>query len=620
MASTIESSANSAAILSDISMDFSSLKEASYTNEFWQQSAPKKLLEKKTWQVWSRYLKKRKARPSLLELSEAKSSPLQWGFAPELLAETTKQLIELSNQSGVKKNKKKSFSSSEAEQLLAEWSENIPHGQASLNLAIESLAVAHFLPFATEAISEQLWWELLERLWELAKNSQEWRIDVAMPVEQGLAHQMLTGELPQTLAYFFPEMRPLFELQTIGAEALTEGISEILNGDGLPKANYLSQLRPLIACWTRAGMMAKKLKKPAWSRDADEQLHCLTTHALGLSTPEGSPLLGALNQGPWDAAFLSSMFGLYKDLADITTARAVLSKKQTALLEGREVNLVPETSDNCDWAGLAYMRTTWNRNAPVVAVDYSSPHLKLEVWASGKQLISGNWSWETTLDGKRIEPQGNWDETCWFSDDDVDYLELSIDLEGGAILERQILLARDELFLLLADNIMKTSGGKIGHRYRLPLNEKIRFVPELETREALLVSGKPVARILPLALPEWRADPRIGQLFDSEGRLQLEQEVQGRNLSCPMLIDLKKSRATKQCTWRQLTVAQSLEIQPRDVAVAYRAQCGKQQWLYYRSLTERANRTFMGQNVSLDCLVARFLGPEGEVDELLEVE
>ncbi|MCA9231839.1 MAG: hypothetical protein KDA57_14410, partial [Planctomycetales bacterium] len=72
--------------------------------------------------------------------------------------------------------------------------------------------------------------------------------------------------------------------------------------------------------------------------------------------------------------------------------------------------------------------------------------------------------------------------------------------------------------------------------------------------------------------------------------------------------------------WRQLTVAQSLEVQPHDVAVGYRAQCGKDQWLFYRSLDQPANRTVLGQNLSLDCLVARFLAASGEVDELLEID
>ena len=202
----------------------------------------------------------------------------------------------------------------------------------------------------------------------------------------------------------------------------------------------------------------------------------------------------------------------------------------------------------------------------------------------------------------------------------MDYLELSIELTAGARLERQILLARDELFLLLADNIHGNGPGNISHCMRLPLDNSVSFVPEQETREGLLTAGKPIGRVLPLALPEWRTDPRFGELTMTEGRLQLEQQRLGENLACPLLVDLRRSRLSKQCTWRQLTVAEALEIQPHDVAVGYRAQCGKQQWLIYRSLTEPANRSLLGQNLSSECLVARFLAPSGEIDELLEIE
>ena len=152
------------------------------------------------------------------------------------------------------------------------------------------------------------------------------------------------------------------------------------------------------------------------------------------------------------------------------------------------------------------------------------------------------------------------------------------------------------------------------------MDPAVEFQPEKETREGLLSAGKTMARVLPLALPEWRVDCRFGELTAGKVHLQLEQQRPGHNLACPLLIDLKRSRAGKPCTWRQLTVAESLEIQPHDVAVGYRAQCGRDQWLIYRSLAAKANRTLLGQNLSSECLVARFLAPAGEIDELVEIE
>ncbi|MCG8449663.1 MAG: hypothetical protein MI725_08795 [Pirellulales bacterium] len=622
MTTTIESSPNSATSVQDqVNLDSPAcLSEAARETGFWRKSAPKAIATKDSWSVWSHHLRKRKTPLPLTKLCNAAASPLGWGLAQAELAPRTAKLLELHEQLTGQAKGNARTRAEDLEQLLGEWLAEATSPPRTIDDALECLAVAHALPAAVESLNENLWWDVCDALWRVVQSAVDWRSDASLPPEQGLAQQMLAGELTLTLAYLFPEMRPVYKLRTTACDAISEGLNELLNGEGLLQGPYLAFLRPLVACWTRCRLLGEKMKKGTFSRKADEQLHGLTTHALGLSSPEGTSLLGEPHEGPWTADFLRSMLHLYNDTADISTARTLFKKKLTATLKGRQVNVVPETSDNCEWAGVAYMRTEWQRGAPTVAIDYSSPNLRLEVWAGTQRLIAGAWSWETTLNGKRLEPAGSWDETCWFSDNDVDYLELAIDLADGARLERQILLAREELFLLLADNVIGTAGGKLCHRYRLPRDSRIDFRAEKETREGLLCAAKPVARVLPLALPEWRSDPRIGQLTGADGRLQLEQEREGRNISCPLLIDLKKSRTGKPCTWRQLTVAQALEIQPHDVAVGYRAQCGKQQWLIYRSLAERANRSLLGQNVSLECLVARFLAPSGEIDELLEIE
>jgi hypothetical protein len=87
----------------------------------------------------------------------------------------------------------------------------------------------------------------------------------------------------------------------------------------------------------------------------------------------------------------------------------------------------------------------------------------------------------------------------------------------------------------------------------------------------------------------------------------------------PLFLDLKPRRMRRPLTWRQLTVAEGLEIQPNDAAVGYRVMVGNQQWLIYRSLAGAGNRTLLGHNLASETLVARF-GRDGEVRPLLEVE
>jgi len=101
--------------------------------------------------------------------------------------------------------------------------------------------------------------------------------------------------------------------------------------------------------------------------------------------------------------------------------------------------------------------------------------------------------------------------------------------------------------------------------------------------------------------------------------LELRQSTLGRSLFAPLFFDLDRRRFGKPLTWRQLTVAESLAVQPADVAVGYRVSTDGKHWLIYRSLTPSRNRTLLGHNLSSETLVARFTR-KGEVTSLIEIE
>jgi hypothetical protein len=152
----------------------------------------------------------------------------------------------------------------------------------------------------------------------------------------------------------------------------------------------------------------------------------------------------------------------------------------------------------------------------------------------------------------------------------------------------------------------------------LRLDDHAVWQPEAQTRDGVLRAGKLQAAVLPLALPEWRIDPRGGMLTEENGRLVLTQESTGRAMCCPLFFDLKPTRATKERTWRQLTVAEWMEVLPRDVAVGFRAQSGRAQWLIYRSLGPSGNRTVLGHNIAGEFCAGRFR--DGKFEEWLEIE
>jgi hypothetical protein len=335
---------------------------------------------------------------------------------------------------------------------------------------------------------------------------------------------------------------------------------------------------------------------------------------------EGMPRLAAPNAKPWTPDFVAAAHRLAGGKREAAAAHVLLGKSGIAdevpVADAKPLrpSMLSEDSQ------LALLRASWEPGAATIAIDYSGHGLRLEASASGQELFQGVWTAASRCDGKLLKAKSAWDVVCWFSDKDVDYIEFRMDLEGGARLERQVMLARHDQFVLLADHLQNETGAALEHSWQLPLATGLSWNSADETREAVLSSERLALRALPLALPEWRVDPRMGELTCNDGALQLAQRTTARAIACPVFIDLKPGRSTKSCTWRQLTIAESLQIQPPDVAVGYRVQCGRKQWLFYRSQAARGNRTVLGQNTSAEFLAARFLAPSGEIEELILVD
>jgi hypothetical protein len=243
----------------------------------------------------------------------------------------------------------------------------------------------------------------------------------------------------------------------------------------------------------------------------------------------------------------------------------------------------------------------------------------MELRAGDALLWSGACNPNVSLDGQRSPLESDWEQICWESDEDMDYLELEVDLCAGWRVQRHLLLARADRLLFLADAVLGQRRAKIDYGLRLPLAGAANFVPAKETHEGAIESKQRRFSILPLALPEWRRAPSAGRLAQVAGSVELSLSAQGSGLFAPLLVDLDSSRSRKPLTWRRLTVAESRQIQPPDVAVGHRAQLGRQQWLVYRSLAARGNRTLLGHNTAYEFVLARFLRT-GRVEPLLQIE
>lgn len=315
---------------------------------------------------------------------------------------------------------------------------------------------------------------------------------------------------------------------------------------------------------------------------------------------------------------------------------------------------------------LALLRRARRGPHDQLLLDFSGPDVLMELTAAGRVLWTSRWDWQATIDRQPFAPTGPWREVCWHSDSDVDYLEIEQPLAGGWNIQRQAVLGRKDRFLLLADALLgprpregeareseareseaaemkkraepqprplvgaleparplvaAMCASEIRYAATIALGDKVQFAPAAETREGWLACGRQrCATIVPLALPEWRAERGHSDFASAaDNTLVLMQAAQGHALYAPLWIDLDPRHTRQPVTWRRLTVAENLQVMPRDVAVGYRVQIGRGQWLTYRTLAPRGNRTVLGQNYSADFVCSRLI-PNGLTEGIIEIQ
>lgn len=268
----------------------------------------------------------------------------------------------------------------------------------------------------------------------------------------------------------------------------------------------------------------------------------------------------------------------------------------------------------------AVLRAGRSAGDPWLQATYGGRHVQTELCCGRAVLWSGVWQLEVRCNGRAAKPLSDWEEVLRVTDGEADCLELGIELSEGLRVERQILLARKDCFLFLADRILAQQPVRLDYRACLPLAPAVGFRGAEESREGFLTAlRRRRALVLPLALPEWRADDRFGSLEQSNRGLELCQSAEGRGMFAPLFFDLEPHRFGRPLTWRRLTVAENLQAVADDVAAGFRVQISGRQWLVYRSLAPKANRTLLGHNLATETVVARFQR-DGEVDAILEIE
>jgi hypothetical protein len=393
---------------------------------------------------------------------------------------------------------------------------------------------------------------------------------------------------------------------------VSHGLIELLDGEGLPHARFNSYWRMLLGCWTRCLALDQSLPGGRISKSGRLQFEWLIRQTIRWRRAGGSLAW----EGPCSTSVpvdeqLTAALRLAGDEVDRELWSCCLGRRKPE----RSRYELPQAGEHSEWGEQALLRTSWSPDAASLAATFAEGRFRTELACGAVRLWSGADEPQIRIDDELLPNEGEWNELCWASDEDVDYLEVERELSGGWRLQRQFLLVREDRVLLTADVVLGPHPAKIDYRRALPLVDGVRLSPESQTVEARLHRHGQSGFVMPLALSEWRQQTHLGAFAEGE----LRQSALGSGLYAPLWVDLDPQRKRWPRTWRQLTVASERDILPPDAAVAYRVQIGTQQWVVYRSLAPPAARTFLGQHLASEFLVGRF-ATDGSVENLVEVE
>ena len=568
-------------------------------HETWHSTAPKDVVEAYTegdgqegWEAWTDHLEGRRNRPYLGTLLRGGEESLLWGMPASLRESETAELVkQLGRANSFEKRKQRRRWAD----LIADWLDSASIASASTAYAYECLAYTHSLVQLTSCIGENLWWKLVNHLTTMAREARQ-----QDALTDPLVWQLLAGELPLALAYLLPEIRVCQDQSLVAWSTIAQGLNELVDEGGVPATPVVPLLPALVASWTRARAIADRVTKDSWQDPAsvryESTLLCLAR-------------IGEVDQDLWRAAekFTQQKKArrLLRQLADGQVVTAKMRLPFPAI----------HSEKNC----FGLLRSTWATDAPSLTVSYSDPVPRIELVCQGEVLCSGPWRFDVSLDGEPRTVTGRWDIVCWYSDKDVDFLEIEAPLGDGLKVQRQFLLARQDEVLLLADAVVADRPARINYDASLPIATHVGFHGAEETREGHLVGNDARALVLPLELSEWRSDSHSGSLEMTSAGLTLRHSRLGSAIYAPLFLDLNKNRSKEECTWRKLTVAAQRVPQRADVAVGFRAQIGKTNWLVYRSLAEPGIRSLLGQQVKAEFLFGR-MKRNGGCARLLEIE
>lgn len=387
-------------------------------------------------------------------------------------------------------------------------------------------------------------------------------------------------------------------------------------------AHGAAYLRSALASVFRCRILADHYGLRSWYPPQRKALSGLLECAAQWARSNGTQLLGFSQNNKRAAAIwkaLSKMASSPKSSMRTLSLAGLTNEKPR---EGTNRNRLPALALHSELAQCATMRHSWFHRGCGLALDFSESCMQLEaVGTKGTGLLKGEWPVHVALEGQIQYQMDGWEEICWFSDEDLDYIELEAKFGENARVQRQLVLFRKDRYILAADALLCNRQGQWTMQSELALSEGVQWEPSAKNTEGFLIGNQRRCVVIPLFLPEWKSQAMGGSLHMKSNTLMVSNSSLGTAcIYSPVVIGLANRLASHPYTWRQLTVAENLGIVGRDQAAAFRLQFGKKQFLFYRNLSKATKRTVLGVHLMSDFFAGQIDKDSGEADSLVEID
>lgn len=456
---------------------------------------------------------------------------------------------------------------------------------------------------------------------------------------------LVQGELPFLAGLVFQEVRGARRLVAAGEGSLRDELEAGTDNDGTPHSQLLDRFSLWLSPFCRAAIAGRRFDRAWWSRAAAARFSSLVLRSAALTRSTGEFALGngvalapaSLLKAASDVAEPKSrqpskfFVDAVPNDADLLTRRNPKQPRRAKRIrpqatrgrrpQSRSVKRSERPASQSDWAQLACLRNNWDLGADACVIAWNESEPRIDLTALGTAVVNGAWDLRSSVDDVPVAGDAGWECVCWFTDRDVDYIELRRADDQASVL-RQAALSRTDHFLYLADTLCSVSDSTrtVEHAFELPLSGETDAKRDALTREWLLEIGALKVRVLPVSLEQDATIASAGELAVGDGAIRLQQKSAGPGLMTSLVLDWSPVRRREAAYWNRLTIAEDGRVLRPSEAAGIHLRLGGHQWLFYRSLVPgQTARTVLGQHTANEAIIGE-MDSHGDLDPLVVVE